>query len=34
MAILDCNAAWRTIEAHRPARLTELFETDPNGCSI
>jgi glucose-6-phosphate isomerase len=28
MAILDCNAAWRTIRAERPARLTELFEAD------
>ncbi|HEU0311566.1 MAG TPA: glucose-6-phosphate isomerase [Sphingomicrobium sp.] len=28
MAILDCNAAWRTIEAHQPARLTELFSAD------
>jgi glucose-6-phosphate isomerase len=28
MAILDCNAAWRTIEAHRPAKLAELFESD------
>ena len=28
MAILDCNAAWRTIEAHQPARLTELFASD------
>ena len=28
MAILDCNAAWRTIEAHQPARLTELFVAD------
>jgi len=28
MAILDCNAAWRTIETLQPARLTELFEAD------
>lgn len=28
MAILDCNAAWRTIEDHQPTRLTELFEAD------
>ena len=28
MAILDCKAAWRTIKASRPARLTELFEAD------
>ena len=28
MAILDCNAAWRTIEGYRPKRLTELFEAD------
>jgi glucose-6-phosphate isomerase len=30
MAILDCNAAWRTIEAHQPVRLTELFASDPD----
>ena len=29
MAILDCNAAWRTIEAHQPVRLTDLFASDP-----
>jgi glucose-6-phosphate isomerase len=28
MAILDCNAAWRTIEAHRPGSLIELFAAD------
>src|SRR5262245_48771998 len=33
MAILDCKAAWRTIEADRPARLIELFEADPERCS-
>lgn len=33
MAILDCKAAWRTIEADRPARLTELFESDPERAS-
>ncbi len=30
MAILDCNAAWRTIEAHQPKRLAELFAVDPD----
>ncbi|MCL6697984.1 glucose-6-phosphate isomerase [Sphingomonas sp. NSE70-1] len=29
MAILDCNAAWRTIEAHQPVRLNDLFSADP-----
>ena len=33
MAILDCNAAWQTIEAHQPARLTELFASDPDRVS-
>jgi glucose-6-phosphate isomerase len=33
MAILDCNAAWRTIEAHEPARLTDLFATDAERVS-
>src|SRR5436190_408196 len=28
MAILDCNAAWRTIETHQPPRLAEMFEND------
>jgi len=28
MAILDCNAAWRTIETHEPARLSDLFDAD------
>ena len=28
MAILDCKAAWRTIEEHQPGRLTELFHAD------
>lgn len=28
MAILDCNAAWRTIEAHHPASLIELFDSN------
>lgn len=28
MAILDCNAAWRTIRAERPGRLAELFDSD------
>lgn len=28
MAILDCNAAWRTIENHQPTRLSELFAAD------
>ena len=29
MAILDCKAAWATIEASDPPRLTEMFEADP-----
>ena len=33
MAILDCNAAWRTIETHQPARLTELFDRDADRVS-
>jgi len=33
MAILDCNAAWRTIEAHQPARLTDLFAADAERVS-
>ena len=28
MAILDCKAAWQTIETHRPTRLAEMFEKD------
>src|SRR5436190_7670324 len=28
MAILDCKAAWKAIEAYRPKRLTDLFEAD------
>src|SRR4030095_10732605 len=28
MAILDCKAAWRTIKASRPSKLTELFAAD------
>ena len=33
MAILDCNAAWRTIEAHQPAHLTDLFAADSERVS-
>ena len=33
MAILDCKAAWRTIEAARPPRLLELFKADPQRVS-
>jgi glucose-6-phosphate isomerase len=33
MAILDCNAAWRTIEAHQPALLTDLFAADSERVS-
>jgi glucose-6-phosphate isomerase len=33
MAILDCNAAWRTIEAHQPARLSDLFAADAERVS-
>jgi glucose-6-phosphate isomerase len=29
MAILDCKAAWKTIEAVHPPRLAEMFEADP-----
>src|SRR4030095_10031228 len=29
MAILDCAAAWQTIEGDQPKRLGELFEADP-----
>jgi len=28
MAILDCKAAWQTIEAHQPGKLTDLFAAD------
>ena len=33
MAILDCKAAWSTIEAARPPRLMELFKADPQRVS-
>ncbi|MEO6113446.1 MAG: glucose-6-phosphate isomerase, partial [Sphingomicrobium sp.] len=29
MAILDRDAAWAAIEAHRPAKLSQLFADDP-----
>ncbi|HEU4957171.1 MAG TPA: glucose-6-phosphate isomerase [Sphingomicrobium sp.] len=33
MAILDCKAAWQTIETHRPTRLAEMFEKDAERVS-